>query len=424
LGQHKIPSNSKGLHQIKFKRAASNEVGWPGLFFNFSVPGSELAYCRIEGATNSAIYIDNSLPTISNCTIINNSISESVSQYGGGIYALGTLTLNDCTIKNNSISASYSSGGGSIFAFGGGIYVDGICNLSNCVIQGNSTYAATGFSGNVISRGGGIYVDGEFNLTNCIISYNTTDGSEPGFSPTIEGGGAYFIASDSSFITNTTIAYNDEEGLRTVGGGIVTITNSIIYFNTPQANQIVGSPNVSYCDVQGGFTGTGNINSNPVFLSETELNIVLGSQCVDAGDPNSVYNDVCFPPSLGTERNDMGAHGGPGACDWTITNIENNNIITFPTQFLLQQNYPNPFNPGTTIKYQIPELSFVTLKVYDVLGNEIETLVNEEKLIGSYDVEFNATVLPSGIYFYRLQAGSFVETKKMVFIFVASIFEN
>ena len=82
--------------------------------------------------------------------------------------------------------------------------------------------------------------------------------------------------------------------------------------------------------------------------------------------------------------------------------------------FHLSHNSPNPFNPITTIKYQIPELSFITLKVYDVLGNEIVTLVNEEKPVGNYKVEFDATALPSGIYFYRLQTGSFVETKKMV----------
>jgi len=82
--------------------------------------------------------------------------------------------------------------------------------------------------------------------------------------------------------------------------------------------------------------------------------------------------------------------------------------------FNLEQNYPNPFNPSTTINYQIPTLSIVSLKVYDVLGNEIVTLVNEEKPAGSYEVEFDAISLPSGVYFYRLQAGSFVETKKMV----------
>jgi hypothetical protein len=90
------------------------------------------------------------------------------------------------------------------------------------------------------------------------------------------------------------------------------------------------------------------------------------------------------------------------------------NIITLPNEFKLLQNYPNPFNPSTTISYSIPELSFVTLKVYDVLGSEIATLVNEEKPIGNYEVVFDASNYSNGIYFYRLQAGSFVETKKMV----------
>jgi hypothetical protein len=95
-----------------------------------------------------------------------------------------------------------------------------------------------------------------------------------------------------------------------------------------------------------------------------------------------------------------------------ITQVESKKEL--PTEFSLFQNYPNPFNPSTKFKYQIPELSFVTMKVYDVLGNEITTLVNEEKPVGSYQIEFDASGLPSGIYFYRLQAGSFVETRKMV----------
>ncbi len=100
-----------------------------------------------------------------------------------------------------------------------------------------------------------------------------------------------------------------------------------------------------------------------------------------------------------------------------ITFIEDDKT-SYPqlNSFLLSQNYPNPFNPTTKIKYQIPELSFVTIKVYDVLGNEITILVNEEKPAGSYEIEFSASTFPSGIYFYQLKAGSFVETKKMVLL--------
>jgi len=88
--------------------------------------------------------------------------------------------------------------------------------------------------------------------------------------------------------------------------------------------------------------------------------------------------------------------------------------ISMVNNYSLSQCYPNPFNPATTINYIIPELSKVVIMVYDVLGKEIATLVNEEKPAGSYEVEFDATELSSSIYFYRLQAGSFVETKKMV----------
>jgi len=87
-----------------------------------------------------------------------------------------------------------------------------------------------------------------------------------------------------------------------------------------------------------------------------------------------------------------------------------------PTHFSLQQNYPNPFNPSTTISYQLPINCFMTLKVYDVLGREIETLVSERQNAGDHSVTFNATNLPSGVYFYRLRAGDFSETKKLVLV--------
>ena len=95
-----------------------------------------------------------------------------------------------------------------------------------------------------------------------------------------------------------------------------------------------------------------------------------------------------------------------------------------PTDFVLQQNYPNPFNPITTISYSLPVKSQVTLVVYNTLGEKVKQLVNEEKEAGNYEVEFSATALPSGIYFYRIQAGSpsagsgqsFVETKKMILL--------
>jgi uncharacterized Ntn-hydrolase superfamily protein len=87
-----------------------------------------------------------------------------------------------------------------------------------------------------------------------------------------------------------------------------------------------------------------------------------------------------------------------------------------PNEFYLYQNYPQPFNPNTTIKYQIPETSYVTLKVFDVLGNEIEMLVNQKKSAGIYQIDFFGTELTSGIYFYSLTTEEFIDTKKMILL--------
>jgi hypothetical protein len=101
-----------------------------------------------------------------------------------------------------------------------------------------------------------------------------------------------------------------------------------------------------------------------------------------------------------------------------VTSIQQEDL-TIPLEYSLSQNYPNPFNPTTKIKYSIPsnvkrEMSNILLKVYDVLGNEVATLINEEKPAGSYEVEFNGSKMSSGVYFYQIKAGNFIDTKKMV----------
>ena len=97
-----------------------------------------------------------------------------------------------------------------------------------------------------------------------------------------------------------------------------------------------------------------------------------------------------------------------------ITAVENE--INNPQSFQLFQNYPNPFNPSTTIKFTISDFGFTNLKIYDVLGNEVVTLVDEYKPAGTYEVEFNAINLPSGVYFYQLKSGELIQTKKLTLL--------
>ncbi len=118
----------------------------------------------------------------------------------------------------------------------------------------------------------------------------------------------------------------------------------------------------------------------------------------------SIYNNIDFYPDTGLAIINVLP---------PILEVEIENRIY---SYKLEQNYPNPFNPTTLIKYQIPELTFATLKVYDVLGNEIATVVNEEKPTGNFEVEFDGDGLTSGIYFYQLKAGNYVETKKMILL--------
>lgn len=104
----------------------------------------------------------------------------------------------------------------------------------------------------------------------------------------------------------------------------------------------------------------------------------------------------------------------------TLTSLDELQSLITPSDYFLEQNYPNPFNPVTIISWQSPVGSWQTLKVYDVLGNEIITLVDEYREAGRYGIEFNSSVIKnqpsSGIYFYQIKAGEFIQTKKMILI--------
>jgi len=150
-----------------------------------------------------------------------------------------------------------------------------------------------------------------------------------------------------------------------------------------------------------------------IFIDHTSGNFHLlqTAQAVDAG--TNLVLPIVFEDLENISR-PQGSGFDIGCYEFTITTevVEEN----IPELFQLFQNYPNPFNPTTRIRFSIPDKSTVTLKVYDILGNEITTLVNEDKYRGIYNITMNAANLASGVYFYQIRAGNFVQTKKMMFV--------
>ncbi|NWF90336.1 MAG: phosphodiester glycosidase family protein [Ignavibacteriaceae bacterium] len=140
-------------------------------------------------------------------------------------------------------------------------------------------------------------------------------------------------------------------------------------------------------------------SSNVIFpLTLKRISIVLGSSQVD----NNVYNGAIYFDKLKVK--------------YPIQTTSASNELLSPESFLLNQNFPNPFNPETKISWQTPIQTLQTLKVYDILGKEVATLLNEEKPAGRYEVSFEGNHLSSGVYFYQLCAGNFINTKKMILL--------
>jgi len=158
-------------------------------------------------------------------------------------------------------------------------------------------------------------------------------------------------------------------------------------------------------------SGLGKLDAGPGDVSHV---VSAGPFIISAGDTLR----VAFAVLAGDDQNalrDAIANARTKYGEIIITDVEEDNVVA-PTEFVLEQNYPNPFNPRTKINFSLPESSFTSLKIYDVLGNEVATLINEEKPAGIYDVEFDAGKLTSGFYIYRMQAGNYFDSKKMILL--------
>lgn len=202
----------------------------------------------------------------------------------------------------------------------------------------------------------------------------------------------------------STVSSFTSSGWTTVYSGTYSVTGTGIQYINLTTPFLYDGTNllVEICFNNSSYTSNSSVNStaqaNRVYHNHQDLS--SGDGCVDitSGSVQATLPNLCMrlqlPPFVGTQEITIGV----------------------PKVYNLAQNYPNPFNPSTSIKYSIPKSGIVKLVIYDLLGREIQTLVNENKEVGTHEVQFDASNLASGAYFYRIESGDFTDVKKMVLI--------
>jgi parallel beta-helix repeat protein len=383
---------------IKFMPAPGSP-GWGGIGIYSDQSDSRLVYCYVTGANGPGIRAQSPYATIdltiSHCTVVGNSPLSR-----GAIDCQNTdAVITHCKVNGNS---------------GYGIYLEDVSSptISHCVISENTQ--------------SGIYCThwAYADINYCVMESNGQHG--------INVGGTY--AHCDPLINHCTVAGNVSNGINISAQSDPIIVNTIvwgsgdggIYFDNGSQESSLSYSNI-FNNVGGDLTGdppdflgtvvATNINGDScdvfynIFMDPLFVNPGNGvyylqstSPCIDAGDPET-------PPDPNGSLPDMGAfyYDPMGVEEKVVDRI-------VPTAFRLYSNYPNPFNPLTTISVALPIASPVQLLVYDIMGHRVVTLLNEWRDVGTHRVTFNGSLLASGIYFCKIQAGEFSAVKKMVLL--------
>lgn len=297
------------------------------------------------------------------------ALKDSVTIFGAGA---------DSTILAGGVSAEEVSGAHiSGFTIEDGIHaLSSSLSLTNCVI---ADYAGAAIWG----------THTDFQIVNNVLADNSQDA-------------VFLHDSSTAIIKNNIIVNNTGFGINGVESALATIDYNDFWGNTENYFELFPA-------------GEHDISNDPLFVDagSGDFHLQSGSPCVDAGDPDSQFND---PDG---SRNDMGAFGGPFAPN-IITGIGNDDLF-IPDQVALFQNYPNPFNAQTSMRFELPNDEWINLSVYNIIGQRVRTLLDEQKKAGQYTVSWDGTdenghSMGNGIYFYRISANDFKYTKKALLL--------
>jgi len=320
---------------------------------------------------------------------------------------------------NGGITWSQQSGGGIQIP----LYSVCFTDANNGTIVTSAGYGPYGYGIILRTTNGGIswqQLSGSFNYLFAVSFSDINNGAAVGYQGTIlrttNGGSSWFSQSSGTMHSLHGISLTDYNNATAVGdsGTILRTTNGGTAWDSQLSGTAVSLLSVFFSDANNGTAVGGYLGYNSVSLILRTSD--GGNTWLKQSNPStSSLRSVWF-----TDANNGTAVGDYGTLLRTtnggVTFIGKDNNITNPNEFILSQNYPNPFNPNTTINYSLPKQSNVKIKVYNILGKEILTLVNENKPQGNYSVEFNANNLSSGVYFYILSTGQFTQVKKMILI--------
>ena len=410
---------------------------WKGIFFNnlnnTDVGTSKIANCRFDyadkmdmtyqGGGAIAIYNSDKVEVKHSVFYANNAM------YGGAIYIEDSNPhIEDCYFELNG--KEIGQNGSALTTAGGALYIKN-SNPYLHKLQFISNYS--------ISGGGALVIDNSsITISNVLLAENKTAGM---------GGAIEVLSNISGSLLNVVNMTSSNNVSKHNGGGTfhtngenteLEVINSIMYGNSKVEIYYEGkTPVITYSIIDSASTepyfGEGCKEDNPYFADGTKYKLSnnscsysdgnnVVSTAIDAGHPDSLDAELDCYAGLGTTRADMGYYGG--RYSETVSAIEEEIHTQSPTQYKLLQNYPNPFNPKTTIKFSLPKAGHVSLKVFNVLGEEVADLLNTEMTAGFQKVNFNASALSSGIYFYRISVSNpsagtgqnFVAIKKMMLL--------